>query len=408
MQLSVKAMRSRQRPHLLAIGAMVSLFSVACGAGVGGSSSGGSPAGTSEPGQPTAPTPYPPPGEDVMAAGMVPSGQNALGWVLTPSGLRVRASTTSNWLADTPAGVAGSDVLSVDFAASGAGLLVTRGQPGSNRLTVWTTPDEGHSWAHSQTPANDSLTYSGLLYVDVDMYDASNAWMAIVTGSLNLPHTQFLRTTDGGTSFVVLSAPSSGRPHFATATDGWILPDVGSTLSVTHDGGTSWSAVSLRAPQAYASDRAYFGGPQTSTPLSSAVAATFVERTQPYADALVIYFTPDDGRTWGEAAVVANPHPEGGVLLPVSQVDPNSAVVALPADSAGSYVLKVTGDRGRTFSAHQDPNLRDVTAITFASSQVGWAVVQFSGCAQGKSQCTTASRLLETDDGGASWHFAGP
>jgi len=323
------------------------------------------------------------------------------GWALvqepssTSAPVKVARTTNqgSTWADVTPAGAEGSfafDPVSPDTAYLAA-IQATRS------VTVYVTTDGGKAWTHG--PAVPITYGDGNGYLDAVGPDV---FMEIgAPGMANALPAQLFASTDGGLTFrlVTQSATSSssrnsfpgfGPVVFLTAQDGFTAPVHGGTTGLglyqTTDGGKTWQAARL-PPGAQQVQLPVFTG---QSGLAEAYGATSSAN-----GANVFVGTSDGGATWKTYGIPLGPD----TMVASDVVNGRTAIVATMSGN-----ILTTADGGMTWATTSPgPAAKAllagniITGVSFASPEVGWALMGPKGSA------VQNQTLYLTTDGGTSW-----
>jgi photosystem II stability/assembly factor-like uncharacterized protein len=135
--------------------------------------------------------------------------------------------------------------------ANGSGSVAT---PGASTAPSDASPAASASPAPTATPGA-STSLSGLSPASVTFVSADDGWVLGTGRCSSAPCTAIARTVDGGRTWAQVSAPDAsivpggdqGAPgisglRFADARNGWAF---GPDLWATHDGGTTWSRLTI-------------------------------------------------------------------------------------------------------------------------------------------------------------------
>lgn len=255
---------------------------------------------------------------------------------------------------------------------------------------VWRTADGGNTWLPSAPlPVQDAAFYSPS---DVVFVDEKTGWLlAHVDAGMMKDYIYLLGTTDGGATWQVLVDPfaeAHGLPMscgktglvFADARAGWITGDCQGVqpgapfLYQTIDGGATWQAVTLPAPESAPTlfdDENFACG--TRPPLffdgTNGVLAVncldFANSTDPN----FIYQTTDGGQTWRVAGL-------GGAFVSGQFFDANTGVLVVRNANAEN-ALFATRDGGQTLT--QVRALEAPAFVNFINLETGWLLGNASG-----------------------------
>lgn len=284
------------------------------------------------------------------------------------------------------------------------------GGPLANPVFVWRTADGGATWQASlPLDASDVEMY---LPSDLVFVDSANGWLlAHVGAGMSHDYVVVFHTTDGGLSWVRQVDPyNEALPQscsktglaFADAQTGWITGDCFGVqpgapyLQRTTDGGATWQAVELPAPDSapalYQTDTIACGVQAPAYAASQAVVLPVECRDLNSSQvSTYLYRTQDAGAQWDSRAI------------------PGDFQSALFLDAATGWVLMAPNGEGdtprdllvTTDSAASLTKAKTVTwtgRFVFVSPEVGWAVAE---SAEGKA-------LVKTTDGGRTWAVLTP
>jgi photosystem II stability/assembly factor-like uncharacterized protein len=280
------------------------------------------------------------------------------------------------------------------FLDSSNGWLATSAD---DRAQVYRTTDGGRSWEINTL----SEAYpDGFGTPNFAFLDRLHGWVTVpLPTSAAFAVSRVYHTTDGGQSWNEEQQPVrlDGPIAFSTESTGW-APGDAETSSVyqTTDGGKTWKQRSLPVPGGYEADRASFA-----TPVFFDGTRGVIEQllTGQGGDAVAVDVTADGGDTWLTTSALPLPTGyESGAVPPFSAVDEAHWFVAT------SEGLVATEDGGTTWTpVSSDIGFGGVASLQFSSPQSGSTLISLSSCAQFKADCSTATTLYSTDDGGARW-----
>jgi len=246
---------------------------------------------------------------------------------------------------------------------------------------TWRTTDDGASW--TQSPAQWVTFLGSADYPPyIDFVSSTRGWIMLRYGPFGMHKypAYLMKTTNAGTSWTIVINPLGGNylqscrktgMDFVDNRTGWVTydncPVPGAEVSLTADGGTTWSTILLPEPAShpglFASNPCYSHSPNLLSSTEGAVALSCTSGGNPYED--YIYFTTDGGTTWTDYEYPGGPlyllnssiafamgqemhrSTDGGVNWTLTSVVPwdgqfsfvSPLLVWGVADSGGSYAL---------------------------------------------------------------------
>lgn len=266
-------------------------------------------------------------------------------------------------------------------------------EPRPIHLRVWGTTNGGETWEPSRAIDLEFLGSTDFPPA-LGFEDADNGWLIARHGPAGMHRypVYLLRTTDGGKSWEMAITPAEGGLQscrksgidFGSQMVGWATvadcPIVAPEVAVTHDGGRSWEALTLPAPdnrpELFETELCEGHSPQLVSDLIGAVAVNC--RTGLMLN--YIYLTSDGGETWE-----SHLYPGGDLAL----MNPKMAY-------AFDRHIHQTLDGGQSWD-----HVKTVQwdgQFSFVTDQVGWAVAR-----QGD-----ALALVTTINGGRTWNLLKP
>lgn len=329
--------------------------------------------------------------------GSVDMTSGETGWASVQSaggGLEIAHTTDqgATWVNVTPEGAGGT----LAFQPTGPeGALVASLNPGQT-ATVYITTDGGRTWSRG--------TPFPITYGDGNAYLAKtgrNVWIEVgAPGMANALPAQLFASTDYGMHMKLVTQSASSSPStgtfpgfgslmFLNSTDGFTSAVHGGTQGLglyrTKDGGSTWSAVHLPG-----------GAQEVGLPVFSGRSGLVWAVQASSASATPLLFrTVDGGATWsaepirmGNDAVSADDIVNGTTAIVVGM---SGNVYATTDGGANWHVSSPTG------SAQGLLGQNVITAVSFSSPQVGWALMGPKGNAM------SSPALYLTTDGGQSW-----
>jgi len=335
-----------------------------------------------------------------------------VGWAST-NGLYWTTDNGKNWKNITPPIHGG--IVSVFFLDSSTGwVLGGEGVPADFELAF--TQDSGSSWSVTKLDLGvDPNSATLLAQGHIEFLDAAHGWINLSLESSSAYNLGLLfRTADSGKHWTRVKGPgpgTAGEVRFIDERSGWILGGgTGRVLSVTHDGGLTWSYVALRPPAyVHPSIVDEYSLPLFMDDKRGVVVVTYsAPPAAPDAASagaeVVAFSTSDGGKEWKFDRVLAH-------LVCPSGCDQSSN---LEAAVAGSRL--VTAQRsGNALTMKSVPVAKQGSAtvrnanigfsgallsLSVASEEQAWVVTATSSCAVGRQACT---QLFSTTDAGASW-----
>jgi photosystem II stability/assembly factor-like uncharacterized protein len=270
---------------------------------------------------------------------------------------------------------------------------------GSTVLGIWYTFDAGSSW-HWSGPFTVDFVGSAFNPPHLDFSTPQTGWIMARLGGVGMhkyPVYLFV-TKDGGAhwtrlvdpyeSIYLQSCQKTGM-SFAFEQTGWVTiascPIEGAEVVVTGDGGATWEAVALPAPEEQpdlfgsAGCETHFPTLFSSTHGALAMSCLRWENDERVEDHYV-YITEDAGETWQ-----THRYPGGTLLF----IDADIAY-ALSTD------IYRTQDGGETWTKVKSVSWEG--QFSFVSQQLGWAV----------ARSDTEIALVKTENGGQSWSIIEP
>lgn len=304
----------------------------------------------------------------------------AHGWALTDDALMWTADAGSSWATITPPSVSAADIVGVDFTAARGVVAMRMSRPaGESATAVMITTDQGRTWRPDGELATgvEATTVSFASDGDVEYALAKLASSANFDRGLFFAHeasswrqlgaeldaARALAVGDAGRG-VVIGGPAFDR------------------VLLTRNAGRTWTEASVGGQGRRFGAAAVADG-------QLVVAAT----TGSGGDTSEELLTSDDGITW----------------TTVGSIQTGEDTQMMPADVLSTSSWYVGGARGVYRGGSQPVGPRSsglagaVTAVDFASNNVGWVIATVSGCAGEKANCSSTSALYATSDGGETW-----
>jgi photosystem II stability/assembly factor-like uncharacterized protein len=278
----------------------------------------------------------------------------------------------------------------------------------SSGASVWYTSDGGQTWTAS--PPLLHSAYGDSVWAEFATLDARRGWLAIRgewLGAGDHFTTQLFRTTNGGTTWTVLTKPEAVEVAFYDFTGlvftdentGWLTWQfLGAYISwpasyaVTTDGGLTWDTHDLPAPPDAPDlyEKYYYCEPYQTNLLTAASVRLLVVCSGNQLPRIgYLYTTENGGATWQ-----INP-------LPVApNIDQGDKLIFF--DSTHGYLLGQkmyrTTDGGLTWTPITTVAW-DHAQFDMINEQVGWAIVSIGDL---------PSALVKTSNGGKTWQEIKP
>jgi len=341
----------------------------------------------------------------------------SIGW----SGGTLFSRTTdgrAHWTIVTPSDLRNpNDTLRTDYLDATHAWIV---QDLADRTNVLRTADGGRTW-HQGAP----IMHSGASTIQIDFVDPAHGWL-LTEGSAYQAFTLY-RTTDGGAHWQLTSVSTTkadakpgtfGCPQwclvsFASPTAGSItslnavITDSGMSLLSTHDGGVTWTRVSVPLSASQAQCPCFVDRPVF---LDAAHGFLVVwSAAGPIGVPIIghLFVSADAGNTWSARALPGDAESDIGFSDPLHGWAIAASVVDISSlDFAAGPELPLplyrTDDGGMTWVRVSNAlKLRsgngEIRHISFLDQDVGFVF----------SVQTGKPQLLKTVDGGRTWTPAG-
>jgi photosystem II stability/assembly factor-like uncharacterized protein len=353
-----------------------------------------------------------------------------VGWIV-PARNRILWTNDggASWKDITPLGQKDSMVSGIFFLDTNRGwVLLAHGErdvPGGLQFNLATTDNAGASWSMKHLTVPDRK-YSGSDILGggiLAFADSLHGWLALSThmGPAFEGMGILLKTSDGGETWKLATATgwyrddTIGPMLMQTPEQGWMI-DGGANeqLLATKDGGRTWNTVELKSPVTTDRMRKYDqnfdqfersfqrtiplvgAGKESQHPSYAAYdLPTFEDRKHghicvTYPGAIVLFRTDDGGVTWKPDRVLTGLlAQETGWKAASAVVDSTWITGSVP--KKGMPKLRKLGpeDHSQTNTAPRSEDF-NVMQMSFATPSQGWIETNYS-------------KLLSTNDGGASW-----
>ncbi len=322
-----------------------------------------------------------------------------VGWVLQGWRLLSTQDGGASWREITPQSGEAGIPLAADFLDPQRGWLIRSVRDGT-WLELLRTSDGGLAWENSLVPLNSSpLGGSPPIAAWLEFRNNSHGWLALkLQSGSSFSLGRLFVTMDGGVSWQERSLPLGEAARFIDSMRGWVAGGArGDQFFRTDDGGIHWKPVALPLPDAQPGERTFIGLPEFD---GAGTGYLPVTRSKQDSTTLLVFTSPDGGNTWKPATELPGvTHQESFQGVPFS----------LGRDGtwqAGHQTLRVQLDSALMQTIQSESTLKaSLRQLEFVSSQVGWAIVEAGECSGPKTaqRCKQYSRLLATQDGGASW-----
>ena len=230
---------------------------------------------------------------------------------------------------------------------------------------------------------------SGDHIIEMTFADSNHGWAIDAPGAGDQVGLDLYATTDGGSTWKVITHRPPAGIQFTSATEGWAAGTL-NHLEHTTDGGRTWHAVTVPTPPYHRSRGVFVTPTVTRDAIVVYGSVPSGGRTRPFFDV-----STDGGRTWATRA--GPPNQRFGATEP-------GAFAVLDADHwqlATANRLWTTSDAGRTWRfVAEFAGVRYIDRIAFLTPLVGFV----SGV--GAHPVESSSVVLQTGDGGTSWTVA--
>jgi photosystem II stability/assembly factor-like uncharacterized protein len=308
----------------------------------------------------------------------------------------VTADGGATWRDATPSGIDASASVAASFLTSARGWVAA--SHSASAITIYKTVDAGTTW----TSVRLRVPVPQYSPAAIQFLDPWHGWLLVNTGqTMNAQDSALYGTSDGGATWRRLSTLSvAGTFHFSDPSIGWL---VGSNVTAapyqlyaTHDGGHTWQQHVIADGIIVQAGTSAVGLPV----FTSARDGYLPIATNTTLDLLA---THDGGATWARAAHFTTP--DQGNPTPMFTFH---GVNGWLLDGAQLYG---THDTGRTWTpirysvSQPSLTLGATGTLVLAGDTTGWAALRPFYTCQG-AVCATSGVILQTTDGGQSWHVA--
>jgi photosystem II stability/assembly factor-like uncharacterized protein len=357
-----------------------------------------------------------------------------VGWATNGPQLLWTSSGGAEWKDITPPAAKDGLISAVFFLDTNHGwVLLVHGEPdipGGLHFDLASTDSAGATWSVEPLSMPDGL--SGALFggeASFAFADPSHGWLALYSGinDMSRGYGSILATSDGGRSWVsphVLThrrgdVGLAGPMVMVTPQFGWLVGGGGNDeLYVTRDGAKTWQRIELESPvktdQMLEYDRNFEQFERSFQALPPAAAKLARERAQAedhsyaeydlptfndpkhgyicvtYPGVVVLFATEDGGVTWKPDRVLTGlqEHSQGEKV--VSAMADSTWITGRVPKDAMPQLSKLGPGASATDTTMPAPEESGVSQMSFATASQGWVV-------------TNESKLLSTNDGGATW-----
>jgi len=322
------------------------------------------------------------------------------GWTIEDNHLFWTTDNGRRWSDITPGDPRTNSLASAFFLDTSSGWAVfgtpSGNDPDEGKWILAKTINSGTTWSTTPITVPELNETARVVSVNhVFFLDSTQGWMNLsLESSSNFNLGVLLSTSDGGRTwtFVVRSPHITGQVYFLDAMNGWLAGGPGSSqLYATHDGGTTWLAVSLDPPGWHGQPSRVYDIPVFRDTHHGFEVVTYSGPDEPVSK-VVLFVTADGGTTWQPQVTVPQLRNRGGQGPAPSAVV--SSTLVLADRIKDSIVLKQTtlgGDTTTAWAHVETPG--GVLEISFVTPTRGWLLMQ-----QG-----VAVAILSTIDGGNSW-----
>ncbi|HVA92003.1 MAG TPA: hypothetical protein VNL71_19425 [Chloroflexota bacterium] len=323
-----------------------------------------------------------------------------IGWATTTHAVLRSADGGEHWHVVTPPGFSSTNEAHQFLDASTAWVATAHA---NNTVTLAHTSDGGHHWRLSLLSVPGSPL--GSFPLQIDFVPPREGWLLLLGDSMFSTARALFHTTDGGEhwSLIARHPPISGLLGFLDGRTGWgTAQHAGGipansngthTIYITHDSGRQWYVQTLPRLPGYENSLAVFTPTVTLGAVSHSVLPMVLFFTaRPRLTAVVLYSTPDRGRTW----LASRPRAVGSATSLVSM----AVVDARYAWVIGSGTLYGAQDGGRYWQVIKSATpLSDIGVLDFVTPREGFAL-------QGHMNDGFPT-LIHTADGGRTWRVIG-
>jgi len=353
-----------------------------------------------------------------------------VGWATSMQGLLWTSNGGAEWEDITPPAPKDALICGIFFLDTNRGwVLFEHGEPdipGGLQFDLASTDNAGATWSmrHVTVPERK---YPGILNGGILAFaDSVHGWLGLGEGlsAASRGTGVLLATGDGGETWKLATATgldkfdSVGPMLMLTPEQGWMVgDDVYNELLVTRDGGRTWQSIELESPvktdlmreydrNAEQFERSFY---QKLPPAAAKLAGkepqhrsyaayglpTFKDPKHGYVcvtypGVVVLFATEDGGVTWKPDRVLAGLHEAQTGAVVVSAIVDSTWITGRVPKGGMPQLTKLGPGASATDTTMPAPEESGVFQMSFATASQGWVV-------------TNESKLLSTNDGGATW-----
>ena len=330
------------------------------------------------------------------------------GWAASENRVYWTVNGGSDWkdITPLPVGLKRVTIEHVFFRDTSEGWVLVshkqETQPGASRgavaYEIAHTGNGGTSWSFAplkfpKSPTEPWRGSESLRPRDFYFVDGSRGWLVVrEAGGSGVSPGDLLATVDGGNSWNWVGSPHvSGSVVFISPKDGWLAggPD-NRELYVTHDGAQTWEKVTLPIPpQVNPDSYTVFQTPSFTDSLHGLLAVKYPGTNGVKQSKLVVFSTPDAGKTWKPMKVLSYSSEKGEFSVTFAN---GKVIVPTSVDDEQVRITQVS--------------LGDGASITDIGSPAGVSGLSFYDAEHGVVMSKPG--LLATSDGGVSWRNVTP
>ncbi|MEP0805114.1 MAG: PQQ-dependent sugar dehydrogenase, partial [Chloroflexota bacterium] len=322
-------------------------------------------------------------------------------WVLSGQSLFWTADAGQIWQEIGPSLPAAAKVQDIEFldANTGWALWSTASSDGTS-FTLAYTSDHGATWSTRSLALFEPGEAAA--YVEragMGWFDAQTGWIALKQAtSSNFSVGVLFTTSDGGATWTRSSLPVADEVNFSTPQSGWAVGGpTGGQIFHTQDGGVTWRKLQPEYPAN--ADVTAYKPRQTGGQVILVTTSLGLERN------LNVYTYDDRQDTWALAAQTALDTDAG--IIGLSILDEQNFVAVIPGTAA---ILRMENGELAALQ-NSDGRSAAITELDMVSMETGWAKSVEANCTTASSpdgeadtvSCASATRLLQTNDGGSTW-----